>query len=102
MNFLDVSGISVEEEGTVILDNINFTLQEHQKLVIAGETGSGKSTLLQTIAGLVQPSAGKVLYQDKQVIGPHDKLVPGHPDIAYLSQVFTCRAGAELYQYVVG
>jgi ABC-type Fe3+/spermidine/putrescine transport system ATPase subunit len=88
MSFLDVSGISVEEEGTVILDDINFNLTEHQKIAIAGETGSGKSTLLQTIAGLVQPSAGKVLYQGKKVIGPHDKLVPGHPDIAYLSQHF--------------
>ncbi|NDK57423.1 ABC transporter ATP-binding protein [Pontibacter fetidus] len=88
MSFLDVSGISVVEEGNVILHDITFSLKEHQKIAIAGETGSGKSTLLQTIAGLVQPASGQVLYQGKKVIGPHDKLVPGHADIAYLSQHF--------------
>ena len=88
MAFLDVSGISVIEEGTVILEDINVSVLEHQKIAIAGETGSGKSTLLQTIAGLVQPAIGQVLYQGKKVIGPHDKLVPGHQDIAYLSQQF--------------
>ena len=88
MAFLDVSGISVVEEGVTILEDITFGLREHQKIAVSGETGSGKSTLLQTIAGLVQPSAGKVTFQGKKVIGPHDKLVPGHPDIAYLSQQF--------------
>jgi len=88
MRFLEVSGVSVSEEGNQILQHINFSQQVGQKIAIAGETGSGKSTLLQTIAGLVQPSAGQVIFQDKKVIGPHDKLVPGHPDIAYLSQQF--------------
>ena len=68
MAFLDVSGISVIEEGTVILEDINVSVLEHQKIAIAGETGSGKSTLLQTIAGLVQPATGQVLYQGKKVI----------------------------------
>ncbi|MBB6610613.1 ABC transporter ATP-binding protein [Pontibacter sp. Tf4] len=88
MTLLRVSGISVEEEGSVILHNISFNQQLHQKIAIAGETGSGKSTLLQTIAGLVQPHRGEVYFNDEKVIGPHDKLVPGHPEIAYLSQQF--------------
>ncbi|MEJ8756882.1 ABC transporter ATP-binding protein [Pontibacter sp. H259] len=88
MRFLEVSGVSVAEEGTEILTQISFTQQSGQKVAISGETGSGKSTLLQTIAGLVQPSTGQVIFKDKKVIGPHDKLVPGHPDIAYLSQQF--------------
>jgi ABC-type sulfate/molybdate transport systems ATPase subunit len=88
MAFLDVSGISVVEEGIVILEDINFSMEEHRKIAISGETGSGKSTLLQTIAGLVQPSAGQVMFEGEKVIGPHDKLVPGHPGISYLSQQF--------------
>ncbi len=88
MSLLEVSGIRVEENGNVILHNINFNQQALQKLAISGETGSGKSTLLQTIAGLVQPSAGQVIFEDETVIGPADKLVPGHPGISYLSQHF--------------
>ncbi|MDO6389073.1 ABC transporter ATP-binding protein [Pontibacter sp. BT731] len=86
MSFLEVSGIHVQEDGHTVLHNISFRQGEYEKLAIAGETGSGKSTLLQTIAGLVQPSAGHVIFEGKHVIGPHDKLVPGHEGIAYLSQ----------------
>lgn len=88
MSFLKVSGISLEEEGNKILQPISFTQRQFQKIAIAGETGSGKSTLLQTIAGLVQPSAGQVYFQEKRVIGPQEQLIPGHPGIAYLSQHF--------------
>jgi ABC-type Fe3+/spermidine/putrescine transport system ATPase subunit len=88
MSLLEVSGIRVVEEGNVVLENISFSQSEFQKIAIAGETGSGKSSLLQTIAGLVQPVAGQVLFENKKVRGPHDVLVPGHPGIAYLSQQY--------------
>ena len=86
MSFLTVSGLSLIEEGTAVLQDISFTHPQFQKLAIAGESGAGKSTLLQLIAGLIQPSAGEVFFQNKKVIGPADKLVPGHKGIAYLSQ----------------
>lgn len=88
MSLLTVSGISVVENEVPILQRISFTQQAGQKIAISGETGSGKSTLLQTIAGLVQPSEGTVHLNGTIVEGPHTKLVPGHPDIAYLSQQF--------------
>jgi len=88
MSLLQVNSISLEEAANTVLKDISFTLAPHRKMAIAGETGSGKSTLLQTIAGLVQPSAGEIYFQDKKVIGPQDKLLPGHPGIAYLSQHF--------------
>jgi len=88
MDLLQVKDISVEEAGNLVLQNISFNLLPLQKIAIAGETGSGKSTLLQTIAGFVQPSSGDVIFQNKKVIGPQDKLIPGHPGIAYLSQRF--------------
>ncbi|MCC9168556.1 ABC transporter ATP-binding protein [Pontibacter harenae] len=88
MSLLKVSGINLREEGNLVLKDISFTQEEFQKVVIAGETGSGKSTLLQTVAGLAQPQTGEVLLEDEKVIGPAEKLVPGHAQIAYLSQQF--------------
>lgn len=88
MGLLEVTGISLLEEGEQVLKDISFSQEEFQKIAIAGHTGSGKSTLLQTIAGLVQPTTGEVRLNGKKVIGPADKLVPGHPGIAYLSQHF--------------
>ena len=88
MHLLQVEKISLEEAGNSALKDISFTVEPQRKIAIAGETGSGKSTLLQIIAGLVQPTAGKVTFQGKPVIGPQDKLIPGHPGIVYLSQQF--------------
>ena len=58
MDLLTVSGISLEEYGKTVLQNISFRQPAHQKLALAGESGTGKSTLLQIIAGLIQSSAG--------------------------------------------
>lgn len=88
MPFLQVSGITLQERDNAVLQNISFTQRQFQKIAIAGETGSGKSTLLQTIAGLVQPTAGEVFFEDTRVKGPTEKLVPGTPGVAYLSQQF--------------
>jgi iron(III) transport system ATP-binding protein len=91
MSLLHVSGISRQEEGTYLVKNINFTQQPLQKIAVAGTTGSGKTTLLKMIAGLVQPSAGSVVFEGVRVHGPEEKLMPGHPGIAYLSQHFELR-----------
>ncbi|GAA4424625.1 ABC transporter ATP-binding protein [Pontibacter saemangeumensis] len=88
MNFLEVNGVSIEEEGAFVLKDISFSQGELQKIAIAGETGSGKSTLLKIIAGYIQPGAGAVFFEETRVKGPAEKLVPGHPGIAYLSQQF--------------
>ncbi|WP_205499884.1 ABC transporter ATP-binding protein [Rufibacter psychrotolerans] len=88
MTFLEVAGITKQGEKEAVLTNISFTQQAFQNIAVAGETGSGKSTLLKIIAGLVQPDAGQVLFQEERVKGPAEKLVAGHPGIAYLSQQF--------------
>lgn len=88
MSLLKVSGVRLQEEGDFVLKNISFTQQAFQKIAISGETGSGKSSLLKIIAGYIQPSAGNVFFEGTRVKGPAEKLVPGHPGIAYLSQQF--------------
>lgn len=73
------------------MKGISFAQQPFQKTAIMGESGAGKSTLLKIIAGLVQPNAGEVLFENERVPGPYEKLIPGHPGIAYLSQHFELR-----------
>lgn len=88
MELLNVGGIGKSSETGFVLQEISFTLQEFQKIAVAGETGSGKSTLLKIIAGLIQPDSGAVYFSNEKVKGPDVQLVPGHPSIAYLSQHF--------------
>jgi ABC-type sugar transport system ATPase subunit len=91
MALLVVAGIGKMENDRWIVKNIHFTQQPFQKIAIAGETGSGKTTLLKLIAGLSQPSSGEILFKGKKVKGPEEKLIPGHPAIAFMSQYFELR-----------
>lgn len=88
MHLLSVSGINRQDERGFELKDISFTQDKFQQIAIAGETGSGKSTLLKIIAGLAEADSGVVLFEQKKILGPSDKLIPGHPGIVYLSQHF--------------
>lgn len=91
MELLSVTGVGRKEEGAYVLQDAGFRQQRFERLAVAGETGSGKSTLLKIVAGLMQADEGEVLFEGKKVIGPEEKLLPGHPGIAYLSQHFELR-----------
>src|ERR1700744_2985012 len=79
MELLQVDGLN---------GRISFTQEKGRKLAIAGETGSGKSTLLKMIAGLAEVASGEIRFEGSRVLGPLERLVPGQPGIAYLSQHF--------------
>lgn len=85
---LTVRSVSKKIKNHWAVNNISLQLQPLEKLAIAGETGSGKTSLLKMIAGLLQPDEGDVLLNGEKVPGPDEKLIPGHPAIAYLSQHF--------------
>lgn len=91
MVLLNVLGVSKREKEEFTVKDISFTQQSLEKIAIAGETGSGKTTLLKMIAGLAQPDEGNIYFDNKRVLGPFEKLLPGHPAIAYLSQHYELR-----------
>lgn len=68
MVLLSVSGVTVEYGTDVVLNNINFSINEGDRLGIVGVNGAGKSTLAKIIAGTFTPSAGSVyIAKDKTV-----------------------------------
>ena len=52
-----------------VLDNISATIPDKKFVVITGDSGVGKSTLLNILSGLMRPTSGKVLYEDKEITG---------------------------------
>ncbi len=57
----------VYPNGTVALTDVNFTVNDGEFLVIIGLSGSGKSTLLRCINRLIDPTAGKILWDGVDV-----------------------------------
>ena len=54
----------------IVIDNVNMKLADHEIVGLLGRSGCGKSTLLRIVAGLAQPTAGKVVYLGKEIHGP--------------------------------
>src|SRR5258708_35108994 len=52
---------------TVALDDINLQIEAGELFFLLGPSGCGKSTLLRLIAGLHQPTSGRILFNDRDV-----------------------------------
>ena len=62
------SDILAETGHTIGLKNINLTIKKGEIFVIMGLSGSGKSTLIRHFNRLIDPSAGKILMEDTDVM----------------------------------
>jgi ABC-type multidrug transport system ATPase subunit len=57
---LRADGLTKSYGGLVALEPLDFQMPTGQRLALVGHNGSGKSTFLKMVAGLLEPSAGKV------------------------------------------
>jgi ATPase subunit of ABC transporter with duplicated ATPase domains len=57
---LQVRGLAVEVAGTVLVDDVGFTVRAGDKVGLVGRNGAGKTTLLKVLAGALSPHAGVV------------------------------------------
>ena len=85
---LDIDIITFKYNETEVLKNIKFNINNGENIAIIGESGSGKSTLLKLIYGIYDLNEGKILFEDKQVLGPKYNLIAGEEFIKYLAQDF--------------
>jgi iron complex transport system ATP-binding protein len=57
---LDVSGLSIRRDGTVILRDIHWRARRGEHWVMLGANGSGKTSLLGALTGYLMPTAGEI------------------------------------------
>jgi NitT/TauT family transport system ATP-binding protein len=57
-------------EPLAVLADVQLRISEGEIVGLLGRSGSGKSTLLRIAAGLVNPTAGRVLYRGVELKGP--------------------------------
>ena len=60
MNGLQVSGLHIDYDGQVVLDDVHLTVPPHEIVALLGPSGSGKSSLLRCIAGVQAPTQGVI------------------------------------------
>lgn len=74
MAFLELKDVSVAfgpaTNQTVVLKDINLSVEENEFVAVIGFSGAGKSTLMSLLAGLQRPSTGEVRMKDELVKEP--------------------------------
>ncbi len=71
MTAIDVRNLSVGYGQNVLLQNLNFSVNEGEIFVILGGSGCGKSSLLKNLFGLYEPLAGNVLIEGQNITDAH-------------------------------
>lgn len=67
MAILELKNLFFESQSKIILDNINYSVDEGEFLSIMGPSGSGKSTLLKIISSIISKTSGDILYKNKAI-----------------------------------
>ena len=57
---VSVDGLTVEFGGAALFSDISFVINPKDRIALMGKNGAGKSTLLKILAGVREPSRGKV------------------------------------------
>lgn len=65
---IEVRNLTKSFGDKVVLDNINVTFKTGKTNLIIGQSGSGKTVLMKNLVGLLQPTSGEVLYDDRDFI----------------------------------
>ena len=66
-NILKLEKLSLKFGKKVILDNLNFELNQGQILGLLGPNGVGKSTIFNLIMGLIKPDFGSIIINSEKV-----------------------------------
>jgi len=80
MPILEVENLSksyrqLRGESTPAIGNVTCRVEAGEFVSFVGPSGCGKTTLLMSIAGLLEPSSGRVVVKGKEVKGPPPNLV---------------------------
>jgi phospholipid/cholesterol/gamma-HCH transport system ATP-binding protein len=64
---IEVRDLTMAFDSTVVMRDLDFRVERGEVFVIMGGSGSGKSTLMKHMIGLLEPAAGRVLFEGEDV-----------------------------------
>jgi ribose transport system ATP-binding protein len=84
---LEVQGLTRRFPGVLALNQVDFAVHSGEVHALVGENGAGKSTLINILAGVLQPSGGKVFLDGAPVVF-HNPSAAQHAGINVIFQEF--------------
>ncbi|HSY01216.1 MAG TPA: ATP-binding cassette domain-containing protein [Acidobacteriaceae bacterium] len=67
MALLEAIGLTKAYGSARVVDNVSFAIARGETLGLVGESGSGKSTIARMVLGLIEPTAGSVIFDGQPV-----------------------------------
>ena len=64
MSLIEVKDLKIGYEGHIVLDKVNFSIEDGEIAVVVGSNGAGKTTLIKALLGLVKPINGSINFND--------------------------------------
>ena len=87
MNLLTIKNLTKAYTDKILFDDIDFSVEEGEKVGIIGINGTGKSTLLRIIAGIEEGDSGEYTKGNHVVINylpQNPEFVPGQTILEYV------------------
>src|SRR6185437_10864492 len=66
---LTVENLDVFHGDAQALDNVSLTVEQGAIVAIVGANGAGKTSLIRTIAGMLRPAAGRIMFRGADIAG---------------------------------
>ena len=64
---LRIEGLTVRFGGLIAVDNVSFEVKQGQIVSLIGPNGAGKTTTLNLVTGFIERSAGRILFDGKEL-----------------------------------
>lgn len=82
---LEIENLTVNYGGLRALSDISFSVKKGQFMAVVGANGAGKSTLFKTLSGTVEPAAGAIRFEGRDLmrVPPHER---AHLGIAHVPE----------------
>jgi branched-chain amino acid transport system ATP-binding protein len=77
MTLLTIEHLTIHHGQLAAVSDLDLSVDEGETLAVIGANGAGKSTLLRAIAGVLRPSRGRLLFEERDVTG-----LPAHRRVA--------------------
>src|SRR5215471_1404473 len=94
---LRVENLDVFHGDAQALDDVSLEIREGAIVAIVGANGAGKTSLIRTIAGMLAPARGRIMFRDTEITGweSHRVCNLGIGQVAEGRQIFPTLSVAE-------
>ncbi|MDR2822845.1 MAG: ABC transporter ATP-binding protein [Acholeplasmatales bacterium] len=103
IEFKDICKVyGTKSNQTKVLENINFSIEENELVVILGASGAGKSTILNILGGLDKPTSGSFFFKDSDITKLNEKELTKYraKNIGFIFQFYNLIQNLTIYENI--